>query len=196
MEQENEYKLDMVSVRLVHDAPLMSEQKIHSPEDAIRVMGDFMCEMDREVVCVINLRSDGTPINGHVASIGALNQTLVSPRELLKAAILSNAAQMIMLHCHPSGSLVPSMEDMKMTNRMIEICDLIGIPLVDHIIIGGENHQEYFSFQAKGILRNLDAGRSGTDGIPEFDSSRAAEKVATSQPEKKSECCPRKRKCI
>lgn len=136
MEQENEYKLDLVSVRLVHDAPLLSDHKIDSPKAAVQVMGEFMSEVDREVMCVINLRSDGTLINGHIASIGALNQTLASPRELLKAAILSNAAQMILLHCHPSGSLVPSKEDIDVTNRMIEICDLIGIPLADHIIIG------------------------------------------------------------
>lgn len=195
MEQENEYKLDLVSVRLVHDAPLLSDHKIDSPKAAVQVMGEFMSEVDREVMCVINLRSDGTPINGHIASIGALNQTLASPRELLKAAILSNAAQMILLHCHPSGSLVPSKEDIDVTNRMIEICDLVGIPLADHIIIGGNNRQEYFSFRAKGILRNAEENRSQTNGMPEFDSSKAAEPDAAKEGERE-ERRSRKRKCI
>lgn len=195
MEQENEYKLDIVSVRLVHDAPLLSDHKIDSPKAAVQVMGEFMSEVDREVMCVINLRSDGTPINGHIASIGALNQTLASPRELLKAAILSNAAQMILLHCHPSGSLVPSKEDIDVTNRMIEICDLIGIPLADHIIIGGNNRQEYFSFRAKGILQNAEENRFQTNGMPEFDSSKAAEPDAAKEGERE-ERRSRKRKCI
>ena len=97
---QNPFQLDVVSVRLVRDAPLFSEQKITSPESAISVVGEFLCEMDREVVCVINLKSDGTPINCNFASMGAINQAIIEPRELFKSAILSNAATMIMVHNH------------------------------------------------------------------------------------------------
>lgn len=149
--QKEGYKLDLVSVRLVKDTSLLSEHQIKHPEDAVAIMADFLCEMDREVLCILNLKSDGTPINGHIASIGALNQTMAHPRELLKTAILSNAASMIMLHCHPSGSLTPSKEDVQMTDRMIQACDLVGIPLIDHIIVGN-NCREMFSFHEKSLL--------------------------------------------
>ncbi len=54
-------------------------------------------------------------------------------------------------HFHPSGNLMPSKEDTKVTDRMNSVCELLGIPLVDHIIVGGDNTQ-YFSFKEKGFL--------------------------------------------
>ena len=82
--------------------------------------------MDREVLCVINLKSDGTPINCNIVSIGAVNQSIAEPRELFEASILSNAAQMIIVHNHPSGSLEPSKIDIMLTDRMLKLTDLMG----------------------------------------------------------------------
>ncbi len=146
-----EYSVDMVSVRLVKDYVLKSKNKITDPESAIKTVGEVLKDVDREVVGVINLASDGTPINYHVASIGTLNATLVEPREMLKATILSNAARIIMVHNHPSGDMKPSKEDIMITDRMGRICEMIGIPLIDHVIVGGDNHA-YFSFKEKGMI--------------------------------------------
>ena len=151
MPKKNLFKLDVVSIRLNKDAPLMSGHPVKSPEDAVKLIGQELCEMDREVVCIINLKSDGTPINCTFASMGALDRSVAHPRELLKATILSNASTMIMLHNHPSGNLDPSMEDSILTDRMIKLCDLVGVPLVDHIIVGGDN-SDYFSFKEKDRL--------------------------------------------
>lgn len=115
MQDQEPFKLEVVSVRLVKDAPLFSDHKIKTPEDAIKVVGDFLCEMDREVLCVINLKSDGTPVNCNIVSMGAVNQTIAEPRELFKASILSNAAKMIIVHNHPSGELEPSRQDVLTT---------------------------------------------------------------------------------
>ena len=151
MPKKNPFKLDVVSIRLNKDAPLMSGHPVKSPEDAVKLIGQELCEMDREVVCIINLKSDGTPINCTFASMGALDRSVAHPRELLKATILSNASTMIMIHNHPSGNLDPSMEDSMLTDRMIKLCDLVGVPLVDHIIVGGDN-TDYFSFKEKDRL--------------------------------------------
>lgn len=153
MSDEGILRLETVSVRLNRDAPIYSRHRICSPQDAVDVVGGLLCEMDREVVCVINLKSDGTPINCHFASMGAINQAVAHPREMLKASILSNAASMMIVHCHPSADLYPSTADIALTDRMIEITGVMGIPLLDHIIVGGDNRQ-YFSFQEKGILSN------------------------------------------
>lgn len=153
MQEQEPYKLEVVSVRLVKDAPLFSDHRITTPEDAVKVLGDFLCEMDREVLCVINLKSDGTPINCSIVSIGALSQTIAEPRELFKASILSNAAQMILVHNHPSGRLEPSKQDTMLTDRMLKLTDLMGITLNDHVIVGGDNSQ-YFSFYEKGLLEH------------------------------------------
>lgn len=152
MEMKAPFQLDVVSVRLVKDAPLFSEKRILKPEDAIAVVGEFLCEMDRELVCIINLKSDGTPINCNFASMGAVNQALAEPRELFKSAVLSNATNMIIVHNHPSGNLEPSKEDTRMTDRMLKLSGLIEIPLVDHVIVGGDNSR-YFSFKEKGMLK-------------------------------------------
>ena len=151
MPKKNPFKLDVVSIRLNKDAPLMSGHPVKSPEDAVKLIGQELCEMDREVVCIINLKSDGTPINCTFASMGALDRSVAHPREVLKATILSNASTMIMIHNHPSGNLDPSIEDSILTDRMIKICDLVGVPLVDHIIVGGDN-SDYFSFKEKDRL--------------------------------------------
>lgn len=100
MEKQEPFQLDVVSIRLVKNAPLFSDKKITSPEKAVSLMGELLCEMDREVMCVINLKADGTPINCNFASMGAINYTVTEPRELFKSSILSNAAAMIMLHNH------------------------------------------------------------------------------------------------
>ena len=153
MPKKNKFKVDVVSVRLVKDAPIYSEHPFNSPYEVVSVMGDIMCELDREVVCVINLKSDLTPINVHFASMGALNEAMAHPRELFKASILSNAASMMLVHCHPSGNLLPSKADTMMTDRMNRLCELIGISLMDHVIVGG-NNKEFFSFKEKGVITN------------------------------------------
>ena len=105
------------------------------------------------VVCVVNLRSDLKPINVHFASVGSLNEAMAHPRELFKSSILSNAASMMLIHCHPSGNVFPSKADTMMTDRMNKLCELMGIPLIDHIIVGGDN-REFFSFREKGMIDN------------------------------------------
>lgn len=152
MQKGTPFQLDTVSVRLVKDAPLFSNKRIKSPEDAISVVGEFLCDMDREVICMINLKTDGTPVNCNFASMGAVNQAVAEPRELLKSAILSNAASMIMVHNHVSGFLEPSKEDTVLTDRLLKISSLVGIPLWDHVIVGGDNSR-YFSFHEKGLIK-------------------------------------------
>lgn len=151
--KKNAFKLDAVSVRLVKDAPIYSEHPFRSPEDVAGVIGEILCEMDREVLCVVNLKTDLTPINVNFASLGVLNQALAHPRELFKSSILSNAGSIMLIHCHPSGSCIPSKLDTMLTDRMNKLCELIGIPLLDHIIVGGKN-KEFFSFKEKGMITN------------------------------------------
>ena len=145
------FALDVVAIRLVKDAEILSDKPIHDVEDLVALLGGHMCELDREVICVVNLKTDGTPINCHYASVGAINYAIAHPRELFKSSILSNAANMILLHNHVSGSLKPSKYDVQLTDQMINLCSHMGIPLLDHIIVGGKN-QEYFSFREQKIL--------------------------------------------
>ena len=84
MKQMNdEFKIDKVSIRLVKDAPLMSTHRIKTPIDAVEVLGKDLCELDREVLCVVNLKSNGHPINCHIASMGVLNETLADRKSVV-----------------------------------------------------------------------------------------------------------------
>lgn len=80
-----------------------------------------------------------------VMSIGSVTTTFVSPREIFLTALRCNTVQIILLHNHPSGNAQPSEEDDEVTKRMKECGELLGIPLVDHIILGD---QSYYSYRA------------------------------------------------
>jgi proteasome lid subunit RPN8/RPN11 len=144
------YGLEQVSVRLVKEQPLLSNEGITNPESAVRILADAFRDYDREVVGVVHLRTDNVPINMTIASIGTLNSSVAHPRELMKAAFLSNASSIILFHNHPCGRLEPSREDIALTNRMQQLCTLAGIPVLDHIILGKD--QYYYSFREKDIL--------------------------------------------
>lgn len=146
-EKKEMHRLNQVAIRMVEMPPLFSEEPMNGPAAAVKVMADTFRDYDREVVAVVNLRADMRPININIASIGALDQSIAHPREILKSTILSNAAAIILVHNHPSGRLVPSVEDIGLTDRMNKICGLIGVKLVDHIIVGPGN--EFYSFQEK-----------------------------------------------
>ena len=81
--------------------------------------------------------------------MGTIDACLVTGRELFKSAILSNAASVILVHNHPSGDPSPSEADLDFTQRIKDAGELIGIPLLDHIIIGD---CKYLSFRQEGIF--------------------------------------------
>lgn len=147
----DEFKLNEVRVRLVPGIPLTSQTSMSTPEAAVEVIGNFLSDMDREVFLVVNVDAKLRPINFNIVSIGAIEQTIVSPREVLKSGILSNACGIMVFHNHPSSELLPSKEDTIMTDRLSRVCNDIGIRFVDHIIVG-PNKGEYFSFASKRIL--------------------------------------------
>ena len=143
-----EYKLEQVSVRLklMEEAPLYSTDKIDTPDRAIEIMSDMMKSLDREHVCVVNLDGASHPINFNVVSMGSINMSPVVMSEVFKTAILSNATRILLLHNHPSSSITPSKEDHAVTAKVMMASMLMGIPLVDHIIVGGGTG-EYFSYK-------------------------------------------------
>ena len=146
--KDNEtFSLREVAIRMVEMPPLLSDIPFDGPEEAAKAMADLLKDYDREVFAVVNIRANGQPINMNIVSIGTLDSSLTNPREILKSMVLSNAFAVMLFHNHPSGNLNPSREDFIITNRMNDICDLIGIKLWDHIIIGPND--EFYSFHAE-----------------------------------------------
>lgn len=146
-EKTNMYRLNQVAIRMVEMPPLLSDVPMDGPEAAVKVMADMLKDYDREVVAIVNLQTDGKPINMNVVSMGALDQSIAHPREVLKSTILSNASAIMLVHNHPSNKLQPSMDDIATTARVKQLCDLIGVKFLDHIIVGPG--RDYYSFHQK-----------------------------------------------
>lgn len=84
--------------------------------------------------------------------IGTLNHSTVHPREIFKEAYLVSASTIICVHNHPGGSILSSKLDIEITRQLVSIGNLLGIPIVDHIIIGREKYYSFFE-QQKDLLR-------------------------------------------
>ena len=134
---QHELKQVEVRLKLTDKAGVFSMERIDTPEKAVSVLAPVLAELDREEVCVVNLDGKGRPINFNVVSIGSVNTSLVTGRELYKTAILSNAAGMIMLHNHPSSDLQMSVSDRNVTEKMMYASLLLDIAFYDHIIVAG-----------------------------------------------------------
>ena len=89
----------------------------------------------QENLVVVTLDNANHIIGKHLVTKGLVNEGPFHPREILRYAILDNAVSIIVAHNHPSGNLTPSKEDMLITERMAAACEILGIPLMDHIIV-------------------------------------------------------------
>lgn len=141
----DDYRLAQVDVRLVlkESASLYSTESLSGPEQAARIMAEAMKDLDREMVCVVNMDNHLRPINYNVVSIGSLNAAVVPVQNVFKSSILSNAGSIMLLHNHPSGEITPSSEDFEITRRLVEAGKLMDIPVIDHVIIGAGEGRRY-----------------------------------------------------
>ena len=96
--RRNDEKVQVVNIRMVREPSLYSAERIRCPEDAIRVIADELATYDREVFAVLNLKTNGQPINLNICSVGTLDSSVVSPREIFKSCILSNSAAFVAIH--------------------------------------------------------------------------------------------------
>ena len=104
---------------------------------------------DREAFAVLLLNARHRPIAFHVCSIGTLNTTAVHPREVFRPAIAAGAHAIVLAHHHPTGDPSPSPEDRRVTTRLTEVGELVGIQVLDHVVLGGGR---FYSF-ADGCTR-------------------------------------------
>lgn len=124
----------------VHE--LKRDYKANNPKDII----DFatrvirMYEYPEEHFVAISTNNNLDIIGYTDVSIGTIDQTLANPREVFRTAIVQNATGIILAHNHPSGRCEPSPEDLATTKRMVKAGVLLGIPVLDHIIVGEKDN--------------------------------------------------------
>ena len=109
---------------------------------SLNVMGEEHCYM-------LSLNSSGKLIGLFFISKGTVNMTCLNPREAFMRALLVGASSIILCHNHPSGNPKPSRDDIEVTKKFKEVGKLLGIPVLDHIIIGGDS---YYSFEENRMI--------------------------------------------
>lgn len=116
------------------------------------VAGFFMEEMrnlETEHFYAVYLDASGRLLHYEVVFIGTIQTSIANPREILRLALRYDAAHYVVMHNHPSGDPAPSPEDIMITKRLMDASDMIGIPLMDHIIIGDN---QYISLKERGYI--------------------------------------------
>ena len=122
---------------------------VFGPEDIADIFRQVFKNRDRELFTMLALDTKHRVIGANVVSQGTLDVNIVHPREVFKTAILLNASGIAVCHNHPSGNITPSREDLETTKRLIKAGALLGIPVLDHLIVGWEmdGNFRYYSFK-------------------------------------------------
>ena len=137
-----------VGARLVgEDRPVAP--RIREPEDVARLFQPRLRDLQVEEFHLLALDSQSQVLRQVLVTRGLLNSSLVHPREVFRAAIAEAAADIIVVHNHPSGDPTPSAEDRTVTRQLAEAGRLLDLPLYDHVVIAGDR---FVSFAAAGLL--------------------------------------------
>ena len=132
----------LYTTRLVRERTFTfpTRDQVRSPADAAAVLAEYFSDRDREEFVVAFLDTANTLTGLHVASVGGLAASIVEPRQVFKAAVLANAAAVLLAHNHPSGNPEPSREDVAVTRQLVEAGKVMGVPVHDHLILTDHGH--------------------------------------------------------
>ena len=133
--------------------PTNLPEKIESSSDAVGYFQRRFVELDLTVenFLVLSLDAQQRPLSCRRISSGTVNMTVAHPRDVMREVIRAAATSFVVAHNHPSGNMRPSSEDMILTKRLVKAGETMLIPLMDHIIMSGD---EYVSLRDEGIIRD------------------------------------------
>ncbi len=133
----------------IKSSPFNDKKIIKSPDDLANYYIPRLNGARIESFRVLILNSANQIIREKIISEGSLNSSIVHPREVFRFAITESGAAIMLMHNHPSGNPEPSDEDIKITRQLVEAGKLIGIKVLDHLIIAGDN---FTSFARRGLI--------------------------------------------
>jgi DNA repair protein RadC len=122
-----------MTYQIVSERKLRHEVKIGNPEEAYKVVKRY-ADTKQEHFILLTLNGAHNVISVSIISIGLANKAIIHPREVFCKAVSDRATGIIICHNHPSGVLDPSEEDMLATEELFKAGEIVGIPLVDHVI--------------------------------------------------------------
>jgi DNA repair protein RadC len=141
-----------VTIReLIHDYPAHEGPKFSCAADIAKEC-KFISEVSKECMVAFYLDTKNRVIAREILSVGILNASLIHPREVFRSAIHCNAHSVVLVHNHPSGSTEASGADKDVTNLLYQAGEILGIELLDHIIVAGE---QYMSFKEERLIRSV-----------------------------------------
>jgi DNA repair protein RadC len=117
--------------------PDASGARIGDPESIADLLVPVIGASDREHCVAVLLDTKHRVLDTVTVSIGSLDHTFMSPREIMRDALLANAAATVLAHNHPSGDPQPSGDDERVTRRLVEAGRLVGVEVLDHLVLGG-----------------------------------------------------------
>jgi len=121
---------------------------VKTPDDVAALVQGRLKGKKKEYFLALLLDTRNQLIKLAEISVGSLDSSIVHPREVFKEAISASAAAVIFVHNHPSGDTEASEDDIKLTKRLAEVGEIVGIDVLDHIIIGGK---DYVSMKREGL---------------------------------------------
>lgn len=135
--------------------PAQKAPRIRCAQDALNYVaeryGPYLRDIRKEFFYIVLLDIKNKPLHNIEISKGSVSASIVDIREIVKEATLKSASGVILVHNHPSGETEPSEEDIKLTRSIVDSCNLIGVKVLDHIIVGREV-SDYYSFAKRGLL--------------------------------------------
>ena len=131
------------------------ERPLNEPNLVYQMVGPEMQALSHEVVRVLLLNTRLSFVRQEQVSHGSINETITHPRDVIRPVLMHAAYGFIMVHNHPSGDPSPSEADLRVTRRVREAAEVMGVKFLDHLIIGSPSAtraQPYFSFRESGLL--------------------------------------------
>jgi DNA repair protein RadC len=125
------------------------DRPIRGPEDIQDRCRTYVAAR-KEHFLALHLNTRHVVVREELVSVGSLSASIVHPREVFRSAILETSASLILVHNHPSGDPTPSDDDVEITMRLAEVGELVGIPIVDHVVLGDGT---FYSFRASKLLK-------------------------------------------
>lgn len=133
----------------IYAPTMLHKVLIRSTEDVVEQLKEY-AQKKQEYLVALYLNARHELLQKEVIGIGSLNSMVITPKEIFSPAMLLPCASLIVAHNHPSGDPNPSEDDIKFTSRVHEAGEVLGIPLVDHLVIAKSS---YFSFRENKVGR-------------------------------------------
>jgi len=128
----------------VSNVEISNMMKLNNSNKVHDTFKSLFVGLKQEKLLAIYLDNKKRLISYKIITIGTKDQTIFHPRDIIYNAIKCNASGIIIMHNHPSLDIIPSNADIEMTNNLINSCNIVGIPLLDHLITNTKNYYSFF----------------------------------------------------